>query len=102
MGGGKGGNEGRKGGEGVIRDRELVWTSRELGNAFIVLLSAISTILNVLQLEKHYVVFEDVLIQILLKVNVISTSKSQNKYRKQQQSSAGKVTLCLFYTSLSL
>lgn len=75
MGGGKGGNEGRKGGEGVIRDRELVWTSRELGNAFIVLLSAISTILNVLQLEKHYVVFEDVLIQILLKVNVISISK---------------------------
>lgn len=75
MGGGKGGNEGRKGGEGVIRDRELVWTSRELGNAFIVLLSAISTILNVLQLEKHYVVFEDVSIQILLKVNVISTSK---------------------------
>lgn len=75
MGGGKGGNEGRKGGEGVIRDRELVWTSRELGNAFIVLLSAISTILNVLQLEKHYVVFEDVSIQILLKVNVISISK---------------------------
>lgn len=75
MGGGKGGNEGRKGGEGVIRDRELVWTSRELGNAFIVLLSDISTILNVLQLEKHYVVFEDVLIQILLKVNVISISK---------------------------
>lgn len=59
----------------MIRDRELVWTSRELGNAFIVLLSAISTILNVLQLEKHYVVFEDVSIQILLKVNVISTSK---------------------------
>lgn len=75
MGGGKGGNEGRKGGEGVIRDRELVWTSRELGNAFIVLLSDISTILNVLQLEKHYVVFEDVSIQILLKVNVISISK---------------------------
>lgn len=59
----------------MIRDRELVWTSRELGNAFIVLLSAISTILNVLQLEKHYVVFEDVSIQILLKVNVISISK---------------------------
>lgn len=59
----------------MIRDRELVWTSRELGNAFIVLLSDISTILNVLQLEKHYVVFEDVSIQILLKVNVISTSK---------------------------
>lgn len=59
----------------MIRDRELVWTSRELGNAFIVLLSDISTILNVLQLEKHYVVFEDVSIQILLKVNVISISK---------------------------